>query len=522
MSSPAQTAAAPSFEDVGVPGDLARALIRSKRPRPFAIQIASLPDSLAGRDICGKAPTGSGKTLAFAIPAVALAKTARPNRPTVLILTPTRELAAQIREEIKPLADVRRVSSATFYGGTNINTDIRALNNGCDIAIATPGRLEDLIQRRLLRLDEVGLVILDEADRMADMGFLPVVKRLLDQTPDRRQTLLFSATLDGDVDVLIRRYQTNPARHEVAQPAAARGDVRHHFWTADPTQRRGVAKDVLDRVDQAIVFARTKRGADRLARDLGRDGVSCVAIHGDRTQSQREKALKKFSTGQVKALIATDVAARGIHVDHVSAVLHYDIAGSDKDYVHRSGRTGRAGATGVVVTLVRPDDRAAAKTLLRDLDGNHKLTAPDLDRLTDPGELPALDEVRDDDSRSSQGQRRGDGGRGRSSGRGETRPEQGGRDRRGQGQRDQDQRGQSRRDGQGRSTETTSGRAADTADGTTDPRREQRPPAGATTRTRKRPNSSKNKGRPRRLREADRAARDAREGGQPTAPQQSR
>ncbi|HUG83548.1 MAG TPA: DEAD/DEAH box helicase [Euzebya sp.] len=443
MSSTTMTAVQPSFEDVGVPADLARALKRAGRTHPFAIQTASLSDALAGRDICGKAPTGSGKTLAFSIPAVANAREARPNRPTVLILTPTRELAAQIRVEMQPLADARGVSTATFYGGTNINADIRALKHGCDIAIATPGRLEDLIQRRLCRLDDVGIVILDEADRMADMGFLPVVKRLLDQTPDHRQTLLFSATLDGDIDVLIKRYQTNPARHEVAQPHEARGDVIHHFWASDPLDRRDVAVKMLRQVEQAIVFARTKRGADRLARNLGREGISCVAIHGDRTQAQREKALHRFSTGQVKALIATDVAARGIHVDDVSAVLHYDLAGSDKDYVHRSGRTGRAGAQGIVVSLVRPEDTSAATKMLRDLGLSQRITAPQYDRLGEPAQhRPAADD--------------------------------------------------NRRPAVVRPPRTAS---PQDRDGVSKPKRQRRGP-----------NSSKNKGRPRRLREAERAS----------------
>ena len=341
-----------TFSDLGVPEDLVRVLHANGVTTPFPIQSATLRDAIAGRDVCGRAPTGSGKTLAFAIPAIIRSEKAQPKRPRALVLVPTRELAAQVRDTIAPLARVRSRRVATVYGGTNIRTDQKLLRQGVDILVATPGRLADLIQRRDCNLGDVGLVILDEADRMADMGFLPEVRRLLDATSPRRQTLLFSATLDGDVDTLIRHYQTNPVRHAVAEEPEAEGDVRHMFWPADRDQRRSLTGDIVRRIGPAIVFTRTKHGADRLARQLATDGVTTAAIHGNRTQGQRERALAQFRDGKVAALVATDVAARGIHIDDVGVVVHFDLPGSDKDYIHRSGRTGRAGATGLVVTLV--------------------------------------------------------------------------------------------------------------------------------------------------------------------------
>ncbi len=356
-----------SFRDLGVPDNIAKALSKGGITAPFPIQRDTLVHALDGRDLCGKAPTGSGKTLAFAIPVAVLARQAEPKRPTVLILTPTRELAAQIRETLLPMTQVQNLKVATIYGGTSISRDIERLKRGVDIIVATPGRLEDLIQRRVINLGDVRLAVLDEADRMADMGFLPVVKRLLDQTNDDRQTLLFSATLDGDIDVLVKRYQNNPVTIEVADSQESTGDIRHLFWPVEHLDRKNVAADVIKNIQPAIVFTRTKRGADRLAKQLNHAGVSSEAIHGDRSQNQRERALKRFANGTATTLVATDVAARGIHVDNVAVVVHFDPPGSDKDYVHRSGRTGRAGNDGVVVTLVTPETRKDVDLLQRDL-----------------------------------------------------------------------------------------------------------------------------------------------------------
>jgi len=384
----------PTFAELGVPLAIEQVLQRSGVTSPFPIQTATIANALAGRDLCGRAPTGSGKTLAFSIPTAIRVSKAEPGRPTALILTPTRELANQVMETIKPLAQVRKRWAASFYGGTSVGRDVNRLRRGVDIAVCTPGRLVDLIQQGEFSLADCRIVVIDEADRMADMGFLPEVKRILDQTPDDRQTLLFSATLDGDVDVLIRRYQRNPVRHEVETAAGARGDVRHLFWGVDRMERRDMTRMILQRVEPAIVFTRTKRGADRLAKQLTADGISTAAIHGDRSQGQRERALAEFARGDVSTLVATDVAARGIHVDGVGVVVHYDLPGSDKDYVHRSGRTGRAGATGVVVTLVPHDQRKDFDILQRDLRDEldnlgHGLHDVDFDHLTTDEDIPA-------------------------------------------------------------------------------------------------------------------------------------
>jgi superfamily II DNA/RNA helicase len=371
-----------AFTALGVPDDLLRALIAMDRPSPFAVQSMTLADSIRGADLCVKAPTGSGKTLAFAIPVALRTKRAQDGRPRALILLPTRELAGQVADTLLPLARARNLRVATVYGGTNISRDLTALRRGVDVLVATPGRLADLVERRAADLSAVDVVVLDEADRMADMGFLPEVVRLLDRTSDARQTLLFSATLDGDVDTLIRRYQNDPVRHTLAEEPSAAGDVRHLFWSADRDARRRLTGDVLRTVDPAIVFTRTKHGADRLVKQLKQDGIDAVAIHGNRTQSQRERALESFRSGEVTTLVATDVAARGIHVDAVAVVLHYDLAGSDKDYQHRSGRTGRAGATGLVVSFVDPSQHKDTAAIQRSLELPQGLHDIDLTQLT--------------------------------------------------------------------------------------------------------------------------------------------
>jgi len=369
-----------TFFALGVPAPIADRLAMRGIAEPFPIQAATLPDALAGRDVCGKAPTGSGKTIAFGIPLIARVRRAEPKRPRGLVLVPTRELAAQVATELRELGGRKGPSVLPVYGGVGFGPQISALRKGVDIVVACPGRLADLVAQGHVRLDAVELVVLDEADRMADMGFLPEVKRLLDTVRDDRQTLLFSATLDGDVDVLVKRYQRSPVRHELA---AAEDDTpnRHVFWKLDRSERVSVLADVLNAEWPAVVFCRTKHGADRLAKQLGKAGVSAAAIHGDRSQSQRERALASFASGKVQALVATDVAARGIHVDDVAAVVHYDPPGSTKDYVHRSGRTGRAGATGLVVSLVDKEQQPAAADLIGKLGFEPTLHWPDLEAL---------------------------------------------------------------------------------------------------------------------------------------------
>jgi len=371
-----------TFSELGVPRRLVDVLASRGVTDPFPIQELTLAEALAGRDLSGRAPTGSGKTLAFAIPLAVLAAQGGPRSPRALVLVPTRELAAQVAEELRPLAAARGRTVGTFYGGTTLSRDQRCIRRGVDIAVACPGRLADLVRRRDCDLSKVNLVVLDEADRMADMGFLPEVTRLLDATSDTRQTLLFSATLDGDVDVLVRRYQRDPVRHELGASAEEQGEVRHLFWSTEPLDRVGLVADVVGRLRRAIVFTRTKHGADRVAKQLVRRGVTAAAIHGDRSQGQRERALADFSHGRVTTLVATDVAARGIHVDDVGVVIHFDVAGTDKDYVHRSGRTGRAGSDGVVVTLAVPEKRKDLLGIQRSLKLPQGVVGADLDHLT--------------------------------------------------------------------------------------------------------------------------------------------
>jgi superfamily II DNA/RNA helicase len=356
-----------SFSDLGVPADVVASLARRGITEAFPIQSMAIPPALAGRDVCGRAPTGSGKTLAFGIPLAQRVTRARPARPRALVLAPTRELAAQIHEELHKLLGPQGRSVASFYGGVSFTPQLKVLRRGVDVAVACPGRLGDLVRRGNLILDDVQFVVIDEADRMADMGFLPDVKRILDQVRPDRQTLLFSATLDGDVDVLIKRYQQDPARCEVEVEQAEADRTTHHFLRATREDRVGMTADLVGEHGSAVVFCRTKHGADRVAGQLQRAGVSAVAIHGGRSQSQRDRALAAFSGGRVQALVATDVAARGIHVDNVGCVVHFDVAGDHKDYVHRSGRTGRAGAEGVVVSFVTDADVAKVRQLQKAL-----------------------------------------------------------------------------------------------------------------------------------------------------------
>ena len=378
----------PTFAALGVPPELAARLERRGITTPFPIQAATLVDGLAGRDVCGKAPTGSGKTLAFGIPLVTRVGRAKPRQPRGLVLVPTRELANQVRDELVQLAGPKGATVEVLYGGVGFGNQINALRRGVDIIVACPGRLADLIDRREVRLDAVEFAVLDEADRMADMGFLPEVRRLMDQVRPDRQTLLFSATLDGDVDVLVKRYQRTPVRHEVQSDEDAPQN-RHLFWRAERDERVALTAGIVTAEWPAIVFARTKHGADRLAKQLNKTGVAAVAIHGDRSQAQRERALAAFTSGKVQALVATDVAARGIHVDDVAAVVHFDPPADEKDYVHRSGRTGRAGAAGVVVTLVGMEQHKGIKLMQRKLGLPPGIDHPDLAELSSTGTRPA-------------------------------------------------------------------------------------------------------------------------------------
>jgi superfamily II DNA/RNA helicase len=373
MSLPHPSPASPRFADLGVPQALSASLEARGITTAFPIQAAALPDCLAGRDVCGRAATGAGKTLAFGLGVLsrlaAREVVSRRGRthPSVLILVPTRELAAQIEEALTPLATAIGVRLTSVYGGVAYGKQTAALRKGVEVVIACPGRLTDLVDRGLVRLSWVDMVVVDEADRMADMGFLPAVRRLIDLTSATRQTLLFSATLEGPVDRLIRDYQHDPILHDVKASEADRGEVSHLFWHVEPNERVEVTAAVVSQRGPAMVFCRTKQGADRLAARLGRSGLSSTAIHGDRSQSQRERALAEFRAGRCEVLVATDVVARGIHVEAVPLVVHFDPPSDATDYIHRSGRTGRAGAHGSVVSLVGSHQLASSKKMRREL-----------------------------------------------------------------------------------------------------------------------------------------------------------
>ncbi len=365
-----------TFAELGLPEHLIATLKSRDIESPFPIQASTIPDILAGRDVCGRAPTGSGKTLAFGLPMLALLGRGRPRRPRGLVLAPTRELAEQITTALRALAKASGRSMVAVYGGVGYGGQKSKLHQGVDVVVACPGRLEDLIAQGDVRLDDVDFVVVDEADRMADMGFLPSVKRILELTSAGRQTVLFSATLDGDVAVLTERYQKDPVRHESEVQQDAPGDMEHVFWKVQRADRMAHAAEVISSTSPTIVFTRTRHGADRLARQLAGHGVTAVAMHGGRSQSQRTRALKDFSTGRAQALVATDVAARGIHVDGVASIVHFDPPEDDKTYLHRSGRTARAGASGLVVSLIDGSQVGGTKRLQRAL----SLQSPILDR----------------------------------------------------------------------------------------------------------------------------------------------
>jgi superfamily II DNA/RNA helicase len=356
-----------SFAGLGVSEAVVTELASMGIEKPFAVQSMVIPDVLEGHDVLAQSPTGSGKTLAFGVPLVSRLRDSDP-RPSALILAPTRELALQIVEELRPIAHARALSIAAVYGGAGIVKQAR-LAGRAHILVATPGRLLDLIDRRDVSLSRVRILVLDEADRMLDMGFKPVVDRIVKMTAPKRQTLLFSATLEGEVGRIAKAYTTSPRRHEHAHPAERKGDVEHRFVSVshDGKVDRLVAE--LNKAERGLtlVFVRTKRGADRLVKRLASSSVNAVAMHGDKSQGQRERALANFEAGVVDTLVATDVAARGIDVAGITHVINYDIPATRDDYVHRIGRTARAGASGVGVTLVARDQASELAGMIRGL-----------------------------------------------------------------------------------------------------------------------------------------------------------
>ncbi|MSQ28969.1 MAG: DEAD/DEAH box helicase [Dehalococcoidia bacterium] len=355
----------PSFEELGVAADLVEVLARGGITVPSEIQVMTIPDALAGRDVSGKAQTGSGKTLAFGLPLIERTETAVRRRPRSLVLVPTRELANQVAESLAPLAVARRLWLSTVYGGVSMFRQIQALHAGVDIVIATPGRMNDLLERGELSLADVSTVVIDEADQMSDMGFLPQVERILAHVNDA-QVMLFSATLDGAIGSLVRKYQHEPVRHEVMQETISVETLEHRFIGATAEEKAEVAAQICAGARRALVFVRTTHGADRVATQLERFGLRTAALHGRLAQGRRERTLAAFTKGETTVLVATNVAARGLHVDGLDIVIHYDLPEDAKTYVHRSGRTARAGEEGLAVTLCLPNETRDVALLQRD------------------------------------------------------------------------------------------------------------------------------------------------------------
>ena len=366
---PPPTAPGSSFAELGVPATLASALGARGITTPRPIQARTLPDALAGRDVLGRAETGSGKTLAFGLPL--LIRTAiqsgkrRARQPRGLVLVPTRELADQVHHELLPLAAALGLRLLAVYGGVPLGRQAQQLRRGVDVVMATPGRLLDLLGQGACALDAVAITVLDEADHMADLGFLPAVTSLLDHVPPGGQRLLFSATLDGQVDTLVRRYLTTPVRHTVAPTAATTTQMVHQVRVVEAAEKVAVAAELAARSGRTLVFVRTKHRAARLARQLDRAGIRAGALHGNLAQPARARALSAFAAGKVPVLVATDIAARGIHVDGIDLVVHFDPPTEPKAYLHRSGRTARAGAAGTVVTLALPEQAGEVAKLHR-------------------------------------------------------------------------------------------------------------------------------------------------------------
>jgi superfamily II DNA/RNA helicase len=356
-----------SFADLGVVRPLALALSHSGFSEPFPIQIATLPDAIAGRDVLGRGRTGSGKTLAFSLALLSRLdnRKAKRGKPLALVLSPTRELAMQINEVISPLARKVGLSSVLIAGGMPFGRQLQALEHGVPIVVATPGRLIDLMHRGAVDLSDVEITVLDEADLMSDMGFMPAVKEILDDTSQIGQRLLFSATLDKDVDALVRKYLRDPIEHSVESAGISHGEMDHHVFFVKQEVRDEMLAQIGAREGRTIMFVRTQRGADRLAEKLQAQGVAAGTLHGGKAQGARTKALDAFKTGKTPVLVATNVAARGIHVDDVSLVVHADAPTDPKDYLHRAGRTARAGESGTVVTLARLNQQREMKFLIK-------------------------------------------------------------------------------------------------------------------------------------------------------------
>jgi superfamily II DNA/RNA helicase len=354
-----------SFASLGLPDSLVQRLARDGITQPFAIQAAAIPDALAGRDVLGRGQTGSGKTLAFGLPMLARleGRTAKPRKPLAIVLVPTRELAMQVHDALMPLAHVVGVKIRLIAGGLSYTKQISGLERGVELVVATPGRLADLVERGSCDLREVEVAVLDEADHMAEMGFLPAITELLDMIPVGGQRLLFSATLDRGVDGVVARYLIDPVTHATESATASVTTMDHHILHVEPNHKAVVTAEIASREGRTVIFVRTKLGADRVAGQLRQQGVAAAALHGGLAQGARNAVLNAFKEGTLPVLVATDVAARGIHVDDIGLVLQVDPPTDHKDYLHRAGRTARAGGRGTVVTLALPHQRKAVERM---------------------------------------------------------------------------------------------------------------------------------------------------------------
>lgn len=370
-----------SFSDLGVSGRIVNALRKQGIEEPFEVQRESIPDGMLGHDVCCRAPTGSGKTLAFGLPLIERTEPARPGMPTSLILTPTRELAEQIYKVLEPLAWEMELYVHAIYGGVSYNKQFRALERGVDILVACPGRLIDLLERGSLSLEDTSIVVLDEADRMADMGFMQPVCQILDECRKDRQTILFSATLDDEVGELVRDYQKDPVTIHVGPEEVSIESMEHHFWLMPNSKKSTISSEIIRKCGRSIVFCRTRAGVDRIGEDLEYDGLGVEILHGGLSQRQRDGAMRRFQYGECMALIATDVAARGIDIEGVNCVIHYDPPENAKAYKHRSGRTARGGASGIVVSLVQKPQKKSYGRIQREVGINVEFKPPEFSDL---------------------------------------------------------------------------------------------------------------------------------------------
>ncbi|MBK71472.1 MAG: RNA helicase [Euryarchaeota archaeon] len=370
-----------SFSDLGVSRDLVNVLASQGINQPFEVQTESIPDGMLGNDLCCRAPTGSGKTLAFGLPLIERTRPAEPGFPTSLILTPTRELAEQIFQVLDPLSRELGLFTYAVYGGVSYTKQFRALERGVDILVACPGRLIDLLERGSISLEDTDIVVLDEADRMADMGFMQPVCQIIDECRIERQTILFSATLDDEVADLVRDYQTNPVTIEVGPKEVSMESMTHYFWLMPNSKKSTISSEIVRKCGRTIVFCRTRAGADRVGDDLTHDGLAAQVLHGGLSQKQRDRAMGRFQHGECMALIATDVAARGIDVDGVNCVIHYDPPENGKAYKHRSGRTARGGSTGIIISLIQKPQRKTVSKIQREVGINVEFTPPEFSQL---------------------------------------------------------------------------------------------------------------------------------------------